>query len=131
MLRGLHYCYTCVVDLLLTSSSPEEHKYHLHLVLELLEDHSILINPATCVFGASQLEFSSQHVDSTGICPLEEKVQAICDFPQPTTLRKLREFLGLVKISSSLIVPPFFNFQVLFCLPPKAAPRLRIGPPLP
>ena len=36
------------------------------------------------------------HVDSTGIKPLESKVQVIRDFPIPTTQRKLREFLGLV-----------------------------------
>ena len=36
------------------------------------------------------------HVDSTGIKPLESKVQVIRDFPKPTTQRKLREFLGLV-----------------------------------
>ena len=35
-------------------------------------------------------------MDSHGIHPLEEKVQVIRDFPQPTTQRKLREFLGLV-----------------------------------
>ena len=35
-------------------------------------------------------------MDSQGIRPLEEKVQAIVEFPQPTSLRKLREFLGLI-----------------------------------
>ena len=32
----------------------------------------------------------------TAIPPLEKKVSAIRDFPQPSSLRKLREFLGLV-----------------------------------
>ena len=31
-----------------------------------------------------------------GIRPLEEKVQAIQEFPQPATIRNLREFLGLI-----------------------------------
>ncbi len=35
-------------------------------------------------------------MDKDGIRPLEEKVRAIREFPQPTTQRKLREFLGLV-----------------------------------
>jgi len=35
------------------------------------------------------------HVDSTGIKPLESKVQVIRNFPKPTTQRKLHEFLGL------------------------------------
>ena len=35
-------------------------------------------------------------MDADGIRPLESKVQAIRDFPKPTSQRKLREFLGLV-----------------------------------
>ena len=65
-------------------------------MLERLNDHGILINPAKCVFGAEQLYFLGHHVDSQGIRPLEEKVEVVRDFPQPTTWRKLREFLGLV-----------------------------------
>lgn len=96
VLRGLHFSYAYVDDILIASSNPDEHKQHLRLVLERLSEHGILINPAKCVFGAEQLEFLGHHVDSQGIRPLEEKVQVIRHFPQPTTQRKLREFLGLV-----------------------------------
>lgn len=96
VLHGLHFCYAYIDDLLIASSSPDDHKQHLRLVLERLNDHGILINPAKCVFGAEQLDFLGHHVDSQGIRPLEEKVEVVRDFPQPTTWRKLREFLGLV-----------------------------------
>ena len=36
------------------------------------------------------------HVNNTGISPLQEKVTVIQDYPQPTSLNKLRGFLGLV-----------------------------------
>lgn len=96
VLRGLHFCYAYIDDLLIASTSPDEHKQHLRLVLERLNAHGVLINPAKCVFGVGQLQFLGHHVDSHGIRPLEEKVQVIRDFPQPTTHRKLREFLGLI-----------------------------------
>ena len=96
VLHGLHFCYAYIDDLLIASVSPDEHKHHLRLVLERLDAHGVLINPAKCVFGADQLQFLGHHVDSQGIRPLEEKVQVIRDFPQPTTHRKLREFLGLI-----------------------------------
>ena len=35
-------------------------------------------------------------MNSQGVRPLEDKVKAIQDFPQPTTQCKLREFLGLI-----------------------------------
>ena len=96
VLRGLHFCYAYVDDILITSTSPEEHKQHLRLVLQRLSEHGILINPAKCLFGVEQLDFLGHHVDRHGIRPLEEKVQVIRNFPQPTTQRKPREFLGLV-----------------------------------
>ena len=96
VLRGLQFCYAYVDDILIASSNPDEHKQHLRLVLERLSEYGILVNPAKCVFGAAQLEFLGHHVDSQGIRPLEQKVRVIREFPQPTTQRKLREFLGLI-----------------------------------
>ena len=96
VLQGLHFCYAYIDDLLIASTSPEEHKQHLCLVLERLHNHGIFINPAKCVWGAAQLDFLGHHVNAQGIHPLEDKVQVIRDFPQPTSQRKLREFLGLV-----------------------------------
>ena len=96
VLRGLHFCYVYIDDLLIASSNPEEHRQHLRLVLERLSDHGILINPAKCVFGADSLEFLGHYVSSEGIRPLDSKVEAVSKFPQPPTLRQLREFLGLV-----------------------------------
>ena len=98
VLRRLHFCYVYIDDLLIASSSPEEHTQHLRLVLERLSDHGIVINVARSVFGVPSLDFLGHHVDSEGIRPLDEKVQAIRDFPQPTTQRKLRKFLGLVNV---------------------------------
>ena len=58
----------------------------------------MVINVAKSVFGASSLHYLGHVVDPTGIRPLEGKVQAIQDFPQPTTTSKLREFLGLITV---------------------------------
>ena len=48
------------------------------------------------MFGAPSLDFLGHHVSSQGIQSLEIKVQAIRSFPQPTSQRKLREFIGMV-----------------------------------
>jgi len=85
-----------VDDILIASSSPEEHLEHLRLVLERLEKHGLIINIAKSLFGVPELDFLGHHVDATGIRPLEKKVQAIRNFPLPATQRKLREFIGLL-----------------------------------
>ncbi len=52
---------------------------------------------SSSVFGVSSLKYFLGHfVDSDGIRPLPEKVEAIHIFPKPATQRKLREYLGLV-----------------------------------
>ena len=96
VLHGLPCCYDYIDDLLIASTSPEEHLQHVRSVLQRLSTHGILVNPQKCVFGVPSLDFLGHRVDSKGIHPLPEKVAAIQEFAQPTTQRKLREFLGLV-----------------------------------
>lgn len=96
VLRGLDFCYNYIDDLLIASATPEEHLRHLRLVLERLHDHGLLINVPKSLFGVPELDFLGHHVTCQGIRPLESKIQAIQEFPQPPTHRKLREFLGLI-----------------------------------
>ena len=65
-------------------------------MLNRFQENGVIINPTKCQFGVTQLNFLGHIVNSQGICPLPEKVQAIQDFPQPKNQRKLREFLGLI-----------------------------------
>ena len=96
VMRGLDFVYVYIDDMLVSSSSPEEYLKHLRLVFQCLEELGIIINVQKSRFGLPELDFLGFHVDATGICPLEEKVQVIQEFPRPDTQRKLRRFLGLV-----------------------------------
>ena len=90
VVRGLDFCYVYIDDLLVASSSPLEHQQHLRLIFERLSHHGIIINAQKCASSVGHL------VDHDGIHPLQKKVQAIVDFPQPTSRRQLRTFLGLI-----------------------------------
>ena len=97
VLRGLPFCYAYIDDLLVTSPSPDEHKEHLRQVLQQrLNDHGIIINPAKCKFGVAELDYLGHRVITDGIQPLQERVTATREFPIPSSVRKLHEFLGLV-----------------------------------
>ena len=96
VLRGLHFCYAYIDDLLIASSSAEEHQQHLRAVFQRLSDYGVLVNPSKCHFGVSSLQFLGHQVDACGIRPLNEKVQAVREFPLPPTQRRLREFLGMI-----------------------------------
>ena len=96
VLRGLEFCYVYIDDVLIASHTPQEHKEHLRLVLHRFELYGILINPPKCVLGVQELQFLGHRVNQLGVSPLPDQVQVIRDFPQPSTLRQLRTFLGLV-----------------------------------
>ena len=103
VLRDLPFAYTYIDDVLVASSSPEEHKQHLRAVLERFSEHGIVINPSKCEFGVPQLTFLGHTVDQHGIRPLPSKVKILRAFPRPTTQRKLHEFLGLVNFYNRFI----------------------------
>ena len=96
VLRDLHFCYAYIDDILIASSNSEEHHQHLQAVFERLKEFGVIINPSKCEFGVNQLTFLGHHVTAQGIQPLPDKVKAIQHYPQPTSQRKLREFLGLI-----------------------------------
>eukprot|EP00795_Rhopilema_esculentum_P017889 gene17889-biopygen2080 len=96
VLRGLDFVFAYIDDLLIASKSEAEHLLHLDILFSRLSDHGIVIHPTKCIFGQSHIDFLGHHVSPQGISPLSTRVKAIKDFPPPTSLKKLHEFLGLI-----------------------------------
>ena len=68
---------------------------HLHKLFSNLAKHGLIINPKMCVLG--------HHIDDDGIVPLPAKVQAIRDFPRPSSLKDLQRFTGTANFYHWLI----------------------------
>lgn len=96
VLRGFPFVVAYIDDLLVASSSPDEHYMHLEQLFQRLDQYGIVINADKSVLGVNSLEFLGHQISPQGVTPLPTKVEAIQKFPPPTTLRKIREFLGLV-----------------------------------
>lgn len=96
VLRNLEFCYVYIDDILIASTTEEEHLRHVGEVFGRLREYGVVINSAKCVFGKSQVTFLGHSVSSSGTRPLPEKVEAIRRFPQPTTAQDLRKFLGML-----------------------------------
>lgn len=96
VLHGLDFCHAYLDDLLIASTSSDEHEAHLRSVFQRLAEHGILVNTDKCELGAEKLTFLGHVVSSSDIQPHPDKVKAVEKFPRPTTKRQLREFLGLV-----------------------------------
>ncbi len=93
--RGLDFAFVYIDDILVFSSTKEEHRSHLRQLFERLQQYGLVINPAKCELGRSQLSFLGHLITGRGISPLPFRVQAITAFPQPADKKKLREFLGM------------------------------------
>ena len=85
VLRGLPFTYAYIDDVLIASSNAEQHKEHLRSVLRRLNEYNVVINPLKCICRVKELTFLGHHVSSKGIRPLKDKVQAVREFPQPST----------------------------------------------
>lgn len=86
-------CY--IDDVLVFSSSEEEHLEHLRVVLQLLRDNKLYAKRKKCEFGQSSVLFLGHKISADGIAVDEEKIADIRDWPVPSTKHEVRQFLGL------------------------------------
>ena len=82
-------------DFLTFSKTFLEHLNHLHEVCARLRDAGLKISVAKCKFGYEEVRFLGNVVSADGAKPSEDRVQAVHDMAEPTTVRQLRSFLGL------------------------------------
>ena len=96
ILRGLPHTFCYIDDILVASSTEEEHIADLRAVFTRMQQHELVIHPDKCTFGAKTLEFLGHTVSEHGIQPSPSKVEAIAAFPRPDTVKSLQQFLGMV-----------------------------------
>lgn len=96
VVQGLDFVYVYLDDVLVASKSHSEHKQHLRMLFQRLTEYGLNVKPSKCVFGASSLLFLGHEITQDGIRPSNEKIQAIIDFPQPTSVKSTQRFLGMV-----------------------------------
>lgn len=96
VLRGLDFCYCYLDDILISSISSQEHEDHLRQLFERLAKYGVLINISKCHLGKTEVTFLGYTVSAAGVKPLQTKVQAIQDIPEPKTIKELRRFLGML-----------------------------------
>lgn len=92
-LRDLDFVFAYIDDILIASSSIEEHREHLRTVFRRLKEYELFINPAKCVLGVEEITFLGHLINPQGFKPTTEKIAAIQNFPKPRTIAELRRFL--------------------------------------
>lgn len=108
--NGLDFVFMYLDDILIASSTHEEHKEHITILFDRLQEHGLVVKLEKCLFGVSEIDFLGYRVSKDGIRPLPSKVEVIIKFPTPSTIPQLERFIGMI------------NFYHVFV--PHAAERL-------
>ena len=68
----------------------------LEAVLKRLLEAGLRMRNGKCLFLVSSVEFLGHKIDSTGLHPLSDKLEAIVAAPTPSTVTELKAYLGLL-----------------------------------
>ena len=81
-------------DALIHAANQATHDNIVRQVLRKLSDAGLTFNE-TCEFSKDAIKFLGHIIDGNGIRPDPETIAAISNYPPPTSLTKLRRFLGM------------------------------------
>ena len=95
VLSGLQFISVYLDDVIVHSETLAEHVIHLRIVFECLRTAGLKLNPAKCRFVCDEVEYLGHLITPAGLKPSECNLTAVREFPVPTNLKHLRQFLGL------------------------------------
>ena len=101
-LKG-QYVFNFLDDLVVYSSSVEEHVGHLREVLGRFQKAGFTLNPEKVKLGATEIKYLGNLLSPRGIRMLPDRVAAILQYPRPANLRALQRFVGIVGSCARLI----------------------------
>ena len=82
-------------DILVYSSSLEEHAEHLRTVLHILRERQLYAKFSKFQFWLDKVAFLGHVISAKGISVDPQKIEAIVNWKPPTNVSKVRSFLGL------------------------------------
>ena len=111
--RDIPHMFVYLDNILVASTTPEEHLKNLKVVFKILKDNRLLVNREKCILGVLSPEFLDFRVDKEGI-PLEEQVATICQESAPTTVKELQRFLEIINFYRRFIKHATHQLMPLF-----------------
>ena len=85
-------CY--IDDVLIYSRTYEEHLQHVRKVMEILRKEHLFAKGSKCDFVRTEVEFLGFRVRQGQVDKDPHKIEAVRDWPIPSTVREIRSFIG-------------------------------------
>ena len=95
---NLTYCIIYLDDVIVFGRTEEE---DLECLFERFREFNLKLKPSKCSFFQMEIVYLAHHVSSEGICPSEENVHAIMEFPMPETYTEVKAFVDCRVITTT------------------------------
>ena len=92
----LNWCIIYLDNVIIFSSTPEEHIQHLRGVLQKLRAAGLKLKPSKCEFFKDRISYLGHIVSKNGVETDPKKVKVIQDWPILETVYDVRSFLGFM-----------------------------------
>ena len=103
VLQNLQNLLSYIDDILDHTRGHEKHLVTLENCFQRIKQYNLKISIDKSTFGTDEVKYLGFKLGSDGIRPGTDKTKAVRDFPEPKTLKQIRQFVGLVSFFQELI----------------------------
>ncbi|CAH2088138.1 unnamed protein product [Euphydryas editha] len=96
ILRGIENVFTYLDDVIIISTSLQEHIEKIKQVFDRFKIHNLKIQLDKSEFLKKHVKFLGHELTEQGLVPNQDKIKAVLNFPLPKTHKDIKSFLGLV-----------------------------------
>lgn len=89
------FCHVYIDDVIIFSESAEEHLTHIETIIKALSAAHMTISNEKSIYFKEEVKFLGYVISHNCIKTDPDKVKTINEYPEPTTIRQLRSFLGM------------------------------------
>lgn len=114
--KDLKGVITHVDDVLVYASDAETHDKTLREVLARLNKEGITLNKNKCVIGVDKVSFLGHVISKSGVKIDPSRIEAICQFPEPTNKKEVQRLLGMINFVARFIPNKSEILEPLNCL---------------
>ena len=93
---NLNWCIVYLDDVIVFADSPEEHLKRLAAVFTKLRAAGLKLKPSKCTFFQKEIGYLGHVISEKGVSTDPVKIEAVVNWPVPTTVCDVRSFLGFV-----------------------------------
>jgi len=103
IMTGIPGVLTYLDDVLIHSPDYSTHLQDLTQCLTRLKQFGLKVNLKKCAFAAEKISYLGFTLTPQGVLPGQEKLTAVAQFPEPNTVKQIREFTGLANYFRHMI----------------------------